>query len=274
MTIVAGRLIVAGGLLTGIAMATGRGLPARSMWGVLLVMAVLNNAVPFVLITWAQKHIASGLAGTLTATMPLFTFVIAATIGLERATIIRAAGLIVGFAGATIVIAPDMGDLTSSSMLGELAVIGGALAYGASAVFARRYLSGDSVVLASGQMLLGMMIMTPLALAIDGAPDTGISAKAALSWAGLGVFSSGFAYIIYFTLIQRVTATQVSLVSYLFPVVATALGYLVLDEPVDVNLFVGLPLILLGMMVVNDAFKAIVSRERTPDAVEASAPGG
>lgn len=264
LTMVAGRLILAGVMLTTIALAAGKGLPPRSMWGLLVAMAILNNAVPFTLITWAQQHITSSLAATLNATMPLFTFVIAAAIRTERATPERMFGLIVGFAGAAVVIGPDLTDLTSSNTLGDLAVIGGALGYAASAILARERASGDPWVLSSGQMVVGACIMTPIALIFDGAPDTDVSAKAALAWAGLGVFSSGFAYIVYFTLIQRVSATNVALVSYLIPVVATVLGVLVLDEPLGVNLFVGMALIIVGMMAVNGTLRTIMQARPRP----------
>jgi drug/metabolite transporter (DMT)-like permease len=166
----------------------------------------------------------------------------------------------VGFAGAAVVIGPDLTDLTSSNTLGELAVIGGSLGYAASAILARERASGDPWVLSSGQMVVGAAIMTPIALLFDGAPDTGIPAKAALAWAGLGVFSSGFAYIIYFTLIQRVSATSVALVSYIIPIVAAVLGVLVLDESLGPNLFVGMALIIIGMMAVNGSLRALFQR--------------
>ncbi len=259
LTMVAGRLILAGAMLTVIALVMGKGLPPRSTWGVLLVMAVLNNALPFTLITWAQQHITSSLAATLNATMPLFTFVIAAAIGSERATPERSIGLVVGFIGAAVVMGPDVTDLTSSSTLGELAVIAGSLGYAASTIVARQKASGDPVVLSSGQMVIGALIMLPVALIFDGRPDPDISAKAALSWAGLGVFSSGFAYIIYFTLIQRVSATSVALVSYLIPIVATVLGWAVLDEAIGVNLFAGMALIIAGMMLVNGTLRGLLA---------------
>ncbi len=256
LTIVAGRLVLAALMLTSIALLAGRGLPPRSMWGVLLAMAVLNNAVPFTLITWAQQHIASSLAATLNATMPLFTFVMAIGIGSERPTTDKTVGLLVGFVGAAVVMGPDLGDLTSSSALGDLAVIGASAAYAASAIVAREKARGDPWVLSSGQMITGALIMTPLALVFDGVPDSSISTGAALGWAGLGVFSSGFAYIIYFTLVQRISATSVALVGYLIPIVATVLGWAVLDEALGINLFAGMALIIVGIMAVNGTLRA------------------
>ncbi|MEX0749226.1 MAG: DMT family transporter [Dehalococcoidia bacterium] len=250
-TIVAGRLLLSAVLLGAAVVLFRRSLPPPSAWGVLLVLAVLNNLVPFTLITWAQQHIASSLAATLNATMPLMTFAIAAAAGTERPAPDRALGVVVGFLGAVVLIGPDLADITSSDALGDLAVLGGSAGYAVSTVIARQKLQGDAISLASGQMIFGALIAVPLALAIDGSPDLSISAQASLSWIGLGALSSGLAYVIFFTLVQRMSATSISLVSYLIPLVATVMGWAVLDEQISVNLFVGLALIIVGMLLVN-----------------------
>lgn len=267
-TIVAGRLLLAAILLAGGALLFRAGAPPRSAWGVLLVLAVLNNVVPFTLITWAQEHITSSLAATLNATMPLMTFVVAAAAGTERPTPDRALGVAIGFAGAIVLIGPDLTDITSSNALGDLAVLGGSAGYAVSTVIAREKLHGDPTALASGQMFFGALIAVPLALAVDGPPDLAISMEASLSWIALGALSSGIAYVIFFALVQRITATSISLVSYLIPIVATVVGWAVLDEDIGVNLFVGLALIIAGMVLVNGAAR----RRRAAVASEAAAP--
>lgn len=254
-TIVAGRLALAALLLTVTAVVLGNGLPPRSAWGVLLVLAIFNNLLPFSLITWAQQHITSSLAATLNATMPLMTFVIAAAAGTERPTADRALGVVVGFVGAAVLIGPDLTDITSSNTIGDLAVLGGSAGYAVSTVIARERLRGEPIALASGQMIFGALLAVPLALLVDGRPDLTISTQASLSWIGLGALSSGAAYIIFFTLVQRMTATSISLVSYLIPVVATTIGIVVLDEKVRLNLFIGLALIIAGMLLVNGVLR-------------------
>lgn len=260
LTSVAGRLVIGAVMLSAIALATGRGLPPRSMLPVLLVLAVFNNVIPFALITWAQQHIDSSLAATLNSTMPLFTFALAASIGSERFDAERTAGLLIGFVGAAVLIGPDVTDLSASNGLGDLAVIGGSLCYAIATVIARQRLRGEPLVLASGQMTIAAIVSIPLALAVDGAPRFDIGWEAGLSLIGLGVFSSGFAYIIFFTLIQRVSATSVSVVSYVIPVVATVLGWLVLDESIGVNLLVGLALVIAGMLAVNGGLSGLFRR--------------
>ncbi|HET9749670.1 MAG TPA: DMT family transporter, partial [Casimicrobiaceae bacterium] len=93
--------------------------------------------------------------------------------------------------------------------------------------------------------------------------------KAGLSWIGLGALSSGVAYVIFFSLVQRVSATAVSLTAYLIPVVATVLGWALLDEHIGVNLFVGLALIIAGMLLVNGTLR----RRPAPESTEIGAAG-
>lgn len=273
LTMVAGRLVIAGAMLVVIAVATGSAPPQRGVWPWLVVMAILNNAMPFTLITWAEQHIASNVAATLNATMSLFTFLIATSIGSERATRGRFLGVVTGFVGAAVVMAPDLGDIRDSDAVGSLAVILAAFGYGASAVLAREKLRGSPVVLAGGQMAIGALIMLPFAAVVDGAPDFGISAKAGLSWIGLGVFSSGLAYIIYFGLLQRSSATSVAIVSYLIPVAATMLGWLILDEHIGLNLFLGLALIIVGVMAVNGTIGSLIVRRRPAKVIDVGASG-
>jgi drug/metabolite transporter (DMT)-like permease len=259
LTVVAGRLLLAGAALLAVLWATGRALPARATWPALLFLGLFNNVAPFALITWSEQHIASSLAATLSATMPLFTFVFAAGARQERPAIAQGAGIVLGFAGALVIINPGVGELTSSSVLGELAVIAAAMCYGVSAVAARAWTrEGDPIAFAAGQLCAGAVIAIPLALAVDRAPHLHVSAGAALSWVALALVCSSAAYIIFFSLVQRVTATQVSLVSYMIPIVATVLGWAALGEHIGWELIAGLVLILAALAIVNGNARLLV----------------
>ncbi len=260
LTVVAGRLIIASCLLVPIVLARARVMPARGVWPALVFTALFNNVIPFTLITSAQEHISSSLAATLIGTMPLFTLVLAMALGAERPGAEKIAGLIVGFVGAVVVIGPSLGDFTDSDTIGQLAVIAASACYAMATIVSRRYARGAPLALAAGQMVIGAAVALPLAVAFDGAPSFDIPAKAAASWLGLGLLSSGLAYIIFFSLVQRVTATQVSVVSYLIPIVATLLGWLVLDETIGLNLFAGLALIVIGVMATNGSVLHLARR--------------
>jgi drug/metabolite transporter (DMT)-like permease len=267
-TLVAGRLLLAALALLAFLRATGRPLPSREAWPLLMFLGAANNVVPFSLITWSEQHIASSLAATLNATMPLFTFIFAVSLREERASVERGAGLVLGFAGALIIINPGLHDITSSSALGELAVIGAAACYGVSTVVARaRFREGDPMSFAAGQLLAGAVVAIPIALAVDRAPHLDVSAGAALSWLALAIACTAVAYVIFFDLVQRIAATQVALVSYIIPIVATILGWAALGEQIGPGLIAGLVLILSALAIVHgnarDLAEALARTRRT-----------
>ncbi len=274
-TVVAGRLVLAAILVAPIAARGGGVLPPRAAWATLLFLAVFNNVIPFTLITAAQEHISSSLAAALVATMPLFVLVFTFGAGTERPDAERVLGLLIGFLGAAVVVGPDVGDVTGSDAIGDFAVIAAAASYGLSTVVARQKAHGAALSLASGQIIFATLIAVPLALSLDGAPALDISARAALAWVALGALSTGLAYVIFFSLVQRMSATQISVTTYIIPIVAAVLGWLVLDESIGPNLVIGLVLIVVGVAGVNGYVRWAWERIRGSKAgAGAGAPGG
>jgi drug/metabolite transporter (DMT)-like permease len=235
----------------------------RGLWVAVAFMGLVNNAIPFVLITWSQEHIDSSLAAILQSTVPLFTVVIAPLWIKERLTLDRVVGMLIGFAGVFVLIGTDLGAVGKSSTLGQLAVVVASVGYATGTVFARRYLRDRSpVIFAAGQMVVASTLLLPLALAVDRPFDLHVSTKAALAWVALGVVSSGLAYVVFFWLVQRLEALQVSLVAYLIPMVAVVMGWLVLGERLGANSFAGLALIVLGIFVVQGGWRLLRQRLR------------
>jgi drug/metabolite transporter (DMT)-like permease len=273
LTLVAGRLTGACLFLSLAVLVSRHAWPRdRRAWRAFVLLGLVNNVWPFILLTWGQQHIESSLAAILTASMPLSTVVLAHFWIDERLTLDRAVGVLIGFGGVFVLIGADLRELTESSTLGQLAIIGGVLGYSFGTVFARRYLQdADPVATAAGQTLVGATVMIPIALAGDRPFDLSISPKIALAWATLGVLASGVAYLLFFSLIRHITATQASMVSYLIPITAVFLGALVLDERLGANSFVGLALIIIGVWVVSGGGRWLVERtrgERPPAGVE------
>ena len=104
--------------------------------------------------------------------------------------------------------------------------------------------------------------MAPIALAVDRPFDLTLEAKTVFAWLTLGLLSSALAYLLFFWLIRRVTATQVSMVAYLIPITAVILGTLVLDERLGVSSFAGLGVIILGVWIVNGGGSWLAARVR------------
>jgi drug/metabolite transporter (DMT)-like permease len=264
LTIVAGRLAGAAVFLLLVVAITRHAFPrSREAWAAFAIMAIGNNVWPFIFLTWGQQHIESSLAAILTASMTLSTALLAHFWIGERLTPDRTFGLLIGFVGVFILIGADLRDVTESSTLGQLAVLVGVLGYSFGTVFARRNLQdADPIATAAGQTLIGTAVMAPVALALDAPFDVDLSLKHAVAWLALGVLASGVAYLLFFWLIRQITATQASMVSYLIPISAVLLGWLVLDESPGVNTFVGMALIIGGVWIVNGGWRWLDGRSR------------
>ena len=256
ITIVAIRVTVAALALWGFVRVTGRAIPtAPEVWGALLILGVLNNAIPFSLIVQGQTQITSGLASILNATTPLFTILVAGFfLTDERFSVLRVLGVIVGFSGVILMVGPEALGGLGADFWAQLCALGAALSYGFASVFGRRFreLRVDPVMVATGQVTMSSLVLWPIALCIDGPQDIlGLSFNAAASMFGLAVLCTSFAYILYFRILERAGATNISLVTFLVPISAIILGVLVLGESIFIKEIIGMALIGLGLAIID-----------------------
>lgn len=256
ITIVAIRVTVAALALWGFVRVTGRAIPtAPEVWGALLILGVLNNAIPFSLIVQGQTQITSGLASILNATTPLFTILVAGFfLTDERFSVLRVLGVIVGFSGVILMVGPEALGGLGADFWAQLCALGAALSYGFASVFGRRFreLRVDPVMVATGQVTMSSLVLWPIALWIDGPQDIlGLSFNAAASMFGLAVLCTSFAYILYFRILERAGATNISLVTFLVPISAIILGVLVLGESIFIKEIIGISLIGLGLAIID-----------------------
>jgi drug/metabolite transporter (DMT)-like permease len=255
-TVVALRTL-SGGLLLYLAMrAAGGALPAdRAAWGAFLVMGILNNVLPFTLIAWGQSTIPSGLASILNATTPFFTVVAANYLTRdEPITPTRIAGVVIGFTGVVIMIGADALAEATNHLLAELAILGAALCYALSAIYARRFarMGMPPLVTATGQIIIGAAILSALSLATDRPWTLPIPSWTVIGAVlGLGALSTSLAYLIYYRLLATAGAVNVMLVTFLIPVTAIILGALVLGERLSLNHFAGMALIAAGLAAID-----------------------
>ena len=256
ITIVAIRVTVAALALWGFVRITGRKIPTSpKVWGALLILGVLNNAIPFSLIVQGQTQITSGLASILNATTPLFTILVAGFfLTDERFSVLRVLGVVVGFSGVILMVGPEALGGLGADFFSHLCALGAALSYGFASVFGRRFreLKVDPVMVATGQVTMSSLVLWPIALWIDGPQDIlGLSFNAAASMFGLAVLCTSFAYILYFRILERAGATNISLVTFLVPISAIILGVLVLGESIFIKEIIGMALIGLGLAIID-----------------------
>ena len=145
------------------------GLP-RQVWGSIILLAVLNNALPFTLFGWGQTHIASGLASILNATTPIWGVVVAHFLTHdERMTPRKIAGVLLGVGGVVTMIGPSLLSNIGTGALPQLACVTASLSYALAAVWARRFrkLGVSPLSITTGQLTAGAAIMMPLAFFVD-----------------------------------------------------------------------------------------------------------
>jgi drug/metabolite transporter (DMT)-like permease len=245
------------------------GLP-KQVWGSILLLALLNNAIPFVLFGWSQTHIASGLASILNATTPIWGVLVAHFLTHdERMSPRKIAGVLLGFGGVATMIGPALLSNIGSSAVAQFACVVAALCYALAAVWARRFkamgLSPMSVT--TGQLSAGALIMLPLALFVD-QPWTHafppLSAWGAI--VALALLCTAFGYVLYFRLIDSSGATNALLVTLLVPPVAILLGALFLGETLAAQDFLGLGLIALGLAAIDGRALSLFRRVSPPQA--------
>ena len=238
------------------------GLP-MAVWKPMILLSILNNVVPFILFGWSQQQIASGLASILNATTPIWGVVAAHLFTRdERMTPARIGGVLLGFGGVAMMIAPSLGNLGGAA-LPQLACVVASLSYALAAVYARRFrqMGLKPLSVTTGQLAAGAVIMLPIALLVD-RPWTlampGLAAWAAL--AALALVCTSFAYVLYFRLIDRAGATNALLVTLLVPPTAILLGGLFLGEQLAAQDFLGLGLIALGLAAIDGRLLSALRR--------------
>jgi drug/metabolite transporter (DMT)-like permease len=231
-------------------------------WG-LVVLGVINTALPFTLIAWGEQHVDSSIAGIANAPVPIFVALLAIKYRpSERVSGLRLVGIFLGFLGVAVLAGfhPEGGWW---AVAGTLAVVIASLSYAAANLFAQARQSATSpMVLVAGSSLAGFAILAPISL--FQLPADVPSAKALGSVFVLGTVGTAFALILYFRLLQACGASKASLVTYLIPPFAVAYGVGLLDEEIHLNAILGLALILGGVALGSGAFRYSRTREVVP----------
>jgi len=248
------RLALGALVLIPVALHRGLRFPAdRTTWGHLFVAALVANAIPYTLFGIGEQTVESGVAGVLNATTPLWTALIAFVVGTDRtATWSRGAGLSLGFVGAMVIFTPWKSASEVASW-GGLAILAASASYGTSYVYMGKFLTNRGIppiMLSAIQLTAGTILMT-LALPLGGLTVPDLRFDAVVSLLILGVLGTGVAYVLNYRLITDDGPTLASTVTYLLPVVAVVLGFLIVNEQVTASMVLGMLLVLAGVALVQ-----------------------
>jgi drug/metabolite transporter (DMT)-like permease len=263
---VAWSRLLLGALTLGLFAALRRDALPRSLavWGHMTVLAISFCVVPFLLFSWAQQYVTSGLASIYNATTPIMTAVMAGLLfRVERLKPVQIAGIVVGILGVMVIIAPWQGLDLNQSLIAQLAILGATACYGFSLAYMRRFVANSGMTalvfsfLNIGLAAVIMAILTPVIALTPVALDPWIIGSVLL----LGCLGTGVAYIWNQNTLRAWGPTRASTVTYITPVVGVALGILVLGEHISWNEPVGAIVVFVGILLAQDRLRL---RRRAP----------
>jgi drug/metabolite transporter (DMT)-like permease len=216
-----------------------------------VLYAVVEICLPFPLIGAGERHVASSLAAILIAAVPMIVALLAIRFDrAERATGTRAVGLAIGFAGVVALVGLDVSGSTDE-LLGALMILLAAVGYAAGPmIINQRFGELDPRALMAVALSVATVLLTPLALLTP--PSHTPSTDAILSIVVLGLFCTAAAFVLFGALIGEVGPGRATVITYISPIVAVALGVAVLDERLGAGAVAGLLLILAGSWLSTD----------------------
>ncbi|RWK55254.1 DMT family transporter [Mesorhizobium sp.] len=221
--------------------------------GLFLLLALVNNVIPFSLIFAGQTELGAGIASVLNSTTPFWTLILAnALTSDEKLSLNKLAGIALGIVGTAVMIGPGLLAGLGGPVWAKFALVGASLSYAVALMIARRLKGVPSRVIATGQLTASTIIMIPIVLLGHGTANL-FSASPPV-WAAvvaLAVLSTAFAYILYFNLVASAGATNASLVTLIVPASAILLGFLFLGERLELFELSGMALIALGLVTID-----------------------
>lgn len=230
------------------------------IWAAFLVMGLLNNIIPFGLMTWGQLHIETGLTSILNAASAVFGVIVAAMVfSDERLTWQKAIGVCLGFLGVATVIGLEQFANFNVRSMAQIAVLAGTVSYALAGAWARIHLSHLPPQVAAAGMLTGSTaFILPVALWVDGPIQFDLMP---VTWAAIGyysAFATALAYLLYYRVLAMAGSGNLLLVTLLIPPVTILLGWLVLNEALHPRAYIGFGLLGLGLVVLDGRLVARV----------------
>ncbi len=259
-----GRVLVASVVL--LVVAGRRVLPElRASWKAYAFLGLVNTALPFALISFAELQINASLASLLNAATPLSTTIVVAIWMRQGLTPRRLLAIVVGFVGVGVLVGWSPIELTPATLVAVLASLGATVGYAVGLTYSRRRFGGVSpLTVAIGQLVAASVILAPPALAT--LPATAPTLEAILALLALGTLCTALAWPLLFRLLAAVGPTASSTVTFLVPVFGVTWGALFLGEPLAPGTFAGAALVFVSLGLIFDVRLARVLTRSTANA--------
>jgi drug/metabolite transporter (DMT)-like permease len=250
------RFTIAGLILLGVRLAQGAPLPKqRRDWLNLIWIGILMVGTGNVCVVWAEHHVTSGFAALLVGGSPFAMALLERARGGERFSRHKLIGLVIGFTGLVILVAPEItgGKFDLMFLLGVLAIQVGTVGWNWGSIVSKYHVSKDidPIMSASLQMLFGGLVVSAVGLLHGEAAQLHFTARTLAAFLYLVVFGSILTYGAYVYALSKLPTSTTSLYAYINPVVALFLGWLILDEPIGWNGIIGMVVIFTGVAFVQ-----------------------
>ena len=262
VTLIAARTLIAGAILLAVLRARGLSLPRDgATWRKFMFQACLNSVVPFTMIAWAEREVDAGLTTILNSTSPIFTFLLTAAITRHEAVTSRKLmGVVAGIVGTAIIVGTQALDGLGREVWAQVAIVAATICYAGAAIFGRGFKGLDPMMPAAGSMLCGAVILIPASLVIDRPWTLMPSTSSLAALAGLSLFSTALAFVIYFRLVQTLGSVGTTSQAYLRVPIGVGIGVLLLGETLQPSAWVGMLCVLFGVVAMTmPARKAVAA---------------
>ena len=244
--VVFGRTSLAAVVLLLVARRAGAIRPALAHWRPVLAFAILEMAIPWILLTTAEQHIASGLAALIISSVPIVGAVAAFVLGDRSALrLVRVVGIVTGLGGVVLLVGKDLSGDGAPPWWSVAAVLVVCVCYATAPFIITRKLEG---VPSLGVISLSLAVVAVLyaPIAAWSWPSTMPSGRVVLSVLALSLICTGLAFVVFFRLIDEIGPARATIITFVNPVVAIALGAVFLDEVITWATVAGFVLVLSG----------------------------
>jgi len=228
----------------------------RRAWRMWLVNMVFTFCISYGLLYWAEQWVPSGLAAVLFATFPLFVALLAHfVLPGERLTPVGFLGVVIGFAGVAVIYSEDFGKLLGPQVaFASTVLLLCPICSAIGSVGVKKWGAGIHPLLtAAVPMGLTGLVMTSGALTFEGTEGIHLAPAPVAALFYLALVGSALPFTLYFWLLKRLRATQLSMINYIVPIVAVIVGALFMSEPVTLRVVAGTALVIAGVVVATRA---------------------
>ncbi len=234
-------------------------------WRRFLFQACLNSVIPWTLIAWGERSLDAGLATILNSTSPIFTFFLTLAITRhEMLTSRKLFGVLVGMAGIWLIVGVQALAGLGEQLAAQVAIVVATICYAGGAIFSRGFKGLDPMAPAAGSLLCGAAILLPLSLVVDRPWTLAPSSSSMLALLALAVFSTAFAFVIYFRLIQTLGSVGTTAQAYLRVPIGVALGVLFLGETLSATAWIGLGCVVAGVAAMTIPARKMEAANASP----------